>query len=214
MQRKHRHGKSARKDFAQRQPQQFLTLIKVRGVAACNGLIEVNRDTAVASNDATTFHAFHSSLLPQQATHSRAMIHTISQIRVRYAETDRMDVVYHSNYLVWFETARILMLDEIGIPYLEIEASNLHLPVLTASAVYKRPARFDDRLEIHLFMRAKPRARFHFDYEVRRGDPLLATGSTSHGFMDTNGKALRPPAAFLAKIDVAWKPEAGAAIDL
>ena len=74
------------------------------------------------------------------------MIHTISQIRVRYAETDRMDVVYHSNYLVWFETARILMLDEIGIPYLEIEASNLRLPVLTASAAYKRPARFDDRL--------------------------------------------------------------------
>jgi acyl-CoA thioester hydrolase len=49
---------------------------------------------------------------------------------------------------------------------------------------------------------------------VRRGDTLLATGSTSHGFMDTNGKALRPPAAFLAKIDVAWKPEASAAIDL
>jgi len=86
------------------------------------------------------------------------MIHTISQIRVRYAETDRMDVVYHSNYLVWFETARILMLDEIGIPYPEIEASNLRLPVLTASAAYKRPARFDDRLQIHLFMREKPRA--------------------------------------------------------
>ena len=135
------------------------------------------------------------------------MIHTISQIRVRYAETDRMDVVYHSNYLVWFETARILMLDEIGIPYLEIEASNLHLPVLTASAAYERPARFDDRLQIHLFMREKPRARFHFDYEVRRGDTLLANGKTSHGFMDSNGKALRPPATFLAKIDAAWKPE-------
>ena len=98
------------------------------------------------------------------------MIHTISQIRVRYAETDRMDVVYHSNYLVWFETARILMLDEIGIPYLEIEARGLRLPVLTATAEYKRPARFDDRLEIHLFMREKPRARFRFEYEVRHVD--------------------------------------------
>lgn len=142
------------------------------------------------------------------------MIHTISHIRVRYAETDRMDVVYHSNYLVWFETARILMLDEIGIPYLEIEANKLRLPVLTATAEYKRPARFDDRLKIHLFLREKPRARFHFDYEVRRGDTLLATGKTSHGFMDSNGKALRPPAAFLAKIDAAWKPEADAAINL
>jgi acyl-CoA thioester hydrolase len=134
------------------------------------------------------------------------MIHTISHIRVRYAETDRMDVVYHSNYLVWFETARILMLDEIGIPYLEIEARGLRLPVLTATAEYKRPARFDDRLEIHLFMREKPRARFRFEYEVRRGDTLLATGTTSHGFMDTNGKGLRPPEEFLAKINAAWQP--------
>lgn len=134
------------------------------------------------------------------------MIHTISHIRVRYAETDRMDVVYHSNYLVWFETARILMLDEIGIPYLEIEARGLRLPVLTATAEYKSPARFDDRLEIHLFMREKPRARFRFEYEVRRGDTLLATGTTSHGFMDTNGKGLRPPEEFLAKINAFWKP--------
>ncbi len=135
------------------------------------------------------------------------MIHTISHIRVRYAETDRMDVVYHSNYLVWFETARILMLDEIGIPYLEIEARDLHLPVLTASAEYKRPARFDDRLDVHLFMREKPRARFRFDYEVRRGDTLLATGSTSHGFMDINGNGQRPSEDFLTKVDAAWKHE-------
>ena len=142
------------------------------------------------------------------------MIHTISHIRVRYAETDRMDVVYHSNYLVWFETARILMLDEISIPYLEIEARDLRLPVLTASAEYKRPAQFDDRLEIHLFMRQKPRARLRFEYEVRRGDTLLATGSTSHGFMDKNGKALRPPEDFLDKIDEAWKPESAAPTEL
>ena len=134
------------------------------------------------------------------------MIHTISNIRVRYAETDRMDVVYHSNYLIWFETARILMLDEIGIPYLKIEARDIRLPVLTASVEYKRPARFDDRLEIHLFMREKPRARLWFNYEVRRSNALLATGTTSHGFMDKGGKGLRPPEDFLAKIDAAWKP--------
>ena len=142
------------------------------------------------------------------------MIHTISHIRVRYAETDRMDVVYHSNYLVWFVTARILMLDEIGIPYLEIEARGLRLPVLTATAEYKRPARFDDRLEIHLFMREKPRARFRFEYEVRRGDTLLATGTTSHGFMDTNGKGLRPPEEFLGKINAAWQPADAKPIEL
>ena len=133
------------------------------------------------------------------------MIHTISRIRVRYAETDRMDVVYHSNYLVWFETARILMLDKIGIPYREIEARGLYIPVLTASIQYKQPAYFDDRLEVHLFMYEKPRARFQMDYEVRREDTLLAIGTTTHGFMDKTGKGLRPPADFINKIKAAWK---------
>jgi acyl-CoA thioester hydrolase len=135
------------------------------------------------------------------------MIHTVSHIRVRYAETDRMDVVYHSNYFVWFETARILMLDQIGIPYLSMEQEGLLIPVLTASADYKIPARFDDRLDIHLFMRKKPRARFYFEYAVRRDDTLLATGTTSHGFMDKTGKGLRPPEHFLAKLEEAWKPK-------
>ena len=133
------------------------------------------------------------------------MIHTISHIRVRYAETDRMDVVYHSNYFIWFETARIGMLDEIGIPYREIESRGLHLPVLTASAEYKSPAYFDDRLEIHLYMREKPRARLHINYEVQRNNTLLATGITSHGFMNTAGKGLRPPEDFLTKINAAWQ---------
>lgn len=132
------------------------------------------------------------------------MIHTISTIRVRYAETDRMDVVYHSNYLVWFETARIQMLDQIGIPYREIEARGLFLPVLTVSAEYKRPARFDDRLEIHLFMRKKPRARMHFEYEVWRGEELLTTGTSTHAFMDREGKGQRPPEDLLHLIEAAW----------
>lgn len=132
------------------------------------------------------------------------MIHSISKIRVRYAETDRMDVVYHSNYLVWFETARILMLDQIGMPYREIEARGLFLPVLSVCAEYKSPARFDDHLEIHLFLKKKPRARMHFDYEVRRGDELLATGQSSHGFMDRSGKGQRPPEDLVKLLEAAW----------
>jgi acyl-CoA thioester hydrolase len=133
------------------------------------------------------------------------MIHSISKIRVRYAETDRMDVVYHSNYLIWFETARIQMLDEIGIPYREIEARGLFLPVLTVSAEYKSPARFDDHLEVHLFMKKKPRARMHFEYEVRRGEQLLATGESTHGFMDRTGKGQRPPEDLQKMIESAWE---------
>ena len=132
------------------------------------------------------------------------MIHCISKIRVRYAETDRMDVVYHSNYLVWFETARIQMLDQIGMPYSEIEARGLFLPVLTVSAEYKSPARFDDHLEIHLFLKRKPRARMYFDYEVCRGKELLATGHSSHGFMDRSGKAQRPPDDLVKFLEAAW----------
>lgn len=132
------------------------------------------------------------------------MIHSVSKIRVRYAETDRMDVVYHSNYLVWFETARILMLDQIGMPYREIEARGLFLPVLSVSTEYKSPARFDDHLEIHLFLKKKPRARMHFDYEVRRGDELLATGQSSHGFMDRSGKGQRPPEDLVKLLEAAW----------
>ena len=115
-----------------------------------------------------------------------------------------MDVVYHSNYLVWFETARIQMLDQIGMPYSEIEARGLFLPVLTVSAEYKSPARFDDHLEIHLFLKNKPRARMHFDYEVRRGDKSLATGHSSHGFIDRSGKGQRPPDDLVKLIEAAW----------
>ncbi|MEN8663237.1 MAG: acyl-CoA thioesterase [Lentimonas sp.] len=140
------------------------------------------------------------------------MIHTISKIRVRYAETDRMDVVYHSNYLIWFETARILMLDEIGIPYTEIEKRGLLLPVLTASAAYKSPARFDDRLDVHLYMRTKPRARMRFEYEVKRGDTLLCNGETTHGFMDLNGKGMRPPTDLVKKIEAAWAQDMTAVV--
>jgi acyl-CoA thioester hydrolase len=132
------------------------------------------------------------------------LIHTVSKIRVRYAETDRMDVVYHANYLIWFETARIQMLDEIGIPYRDVEARGLLIPVLSASLDYKIPAKFDDHIEVHLYMKEKPRARFKFEYAVKRGDTLLCTGTTSHGFMDTSGRGMRPPEAFLKLIESFW----------
>ncbi|MFP4156254.1 MAG: acyl-CoA thioesterase [Opitutales bacterium] len=138
------------------------------------------------------------------------MIHSVFKTRVRYAETDRMDVVHHSNYLIWFEAARIQMLDEIDLPYKQMEADGFLIPVLSAQLDYKQPAFFDDRLEIHLTMPKLPRARFFFDYTVRRGDQLLATGQTTHGFMNSGGRGMRPPAPFLERIEAAW--EAGKAI--
>ncbi len=116
-----------------------------------------------------------------------------------------MDVVYHSHYFVWFETARIRMLDQMGLPYKDLESQGYRIPVLSANAEYRMPSRFDDRLEIHLRMTEKPRARFHFDYEVRRDDDLLATGHTAHAFMDPQGKGLRPPPGFLEKLETMWQ---------
>ena len=136
------------------------------------------------------------------------MIHTVSKIRVRYAETDRMDVVYHSNYFVWFETARIMMLDQIGSPYKAMETKGYFIPVLEAKASYLSPARFDDRLDVHIYMRKKPLVRFYFEYEVKRSKELLVEGSTTHGFMDKYGKGMRPPNDFMQKINAAWDKNA------
>ncbi|WP_269522463.1 acyl-CoA thioesterase [Coraliomargarita parva] len=133
------------------------------------------------------------------------MITSILPVRVRYAETDRMNVVHHSNYLIWFESVRIQMLDELGLPYKDLEERGFMIPVLGASLRYLKPAFFDDRLKVYLFMREKARAKFHFDYEVRRDGELLATGSTTHGFMDAQGKGLRPPTEFVEKLEEAWK---------
>lgn len=135
------------------------------------------------------------------------MIHTIYQTRVRYAETDRMDVVHHSNYPIWFEAARIQMLDEIGLPYKELEEQGYMIPVLGVEVTYKLPAFFDDRLDVHLFMREMGRARFTFEYEVYRDTTLLATGKTKHGFMDPSGKGLRPPSPFIEKVKEAWREQ-------
>ena len=72
------------------------------------------------------------------------MLSFSTQIRVRYAETDMMGIAYYSNYFIWFEIARVHMLDEIGLSYKEIERAGYRLPVLEAQARYLQPAQFDD----------------------------------------------------------------------
>ena len=119
-------------------------------------------------------------------------------VRVRYAETDAMGVAYHGSYLPWFEEARILLLDLIGVPYRELEARGFRLPVLEAQLKYHQPARFDDRLAVTVTWPRTPGIRLHLRYEVRRGETLLCTGETHHAFINTEGRPTRPPADFLA----------------
>ena len=122
------------------------------------------------------------------------MIQSRVKVTVRYAETDMMGIVYHANYLPWFEVGRTTLLKEIGVPYRKLEEEGFRLPVLEVSAKYIRPALYDDTLEIVTTLRERPLLRIFLEYEVRRGDELLATGSTMHAFVDREGKPVRPPA--------------------
>lgn len=133
------------------------------------------------------------------------MIETQAKVRVRFSETDAMGVVYHANYLPWFEVARTQMMTEVGLPYRELQDAGYLLPVLEANIAYRNSARYDDELEIRAMMKTLPRVRIRIDYEVRRGEELLTTGYTVHAFMNKEGVAIRPPEFFLEKISAAFE---------
>ena len=123
------------------------------------------------------------------------MIESRCQVVVRYAETDMMGVVYHGSYLPWFEVGRTTLLKEMGLAYRQLEADGFRLPVLEVSAKFFRPAVYDDTITIITTLREKPVLRIRLEYEVRRGEELLATGWTVHAFIDREGKPVRPPPA-------------------
>jgi acyl-CoA thioester hydrolase len=111
-------------------------------------------------------------------------------VRVRFAETDAQGVAHNSNYLVWFEIARIAYLEEFAGGYPALRETGLESFVLESHVRYRSPAHFDDRLEIHARVSELRGARFRFDYEVTRGDETLADGWTSHACVDA--ETLRP----------------------
>jgi acyl-CoA thioester hydrolase len=121
--------------------------------------------------------------------------HTTSNVRVRYAETDQMGVVYHSNYLIWFEIGRTDWLRETGITYREMEADGIRLPVIEAHCEYRQGARYDDDVEVRTRAKKLSLVRVQFDYEaIRRADgATLATGHTVHATIDRQGRPVRMP---------------------
>lgn len=122
------------------------------------------------------------------------MIRSEAQIRVRYAETDMMGIVYHGSYLPWLECARIQLLDDLGCPYREMERLGVRLPVVEVRMEYREPARFDDRVTVVAEIRELPRARVRIHYRLTRGDgALLGEGSTLHGFLNFQNRPCRPP---------------------
>lgn len=105
-------------------------------------------------------------------------------VRVRFAETDAQGIAHHSNYLVWFEAARVGYLAEFAGGYQAIRDLGLESLVLAAEVRYVRPAHFDDVLEIRAHVEQLKRARFRFVYAVMRDGELLADGWTSHACVD------------------------------
>ena len=120
---------------------------------------------------------------------------TTSTVRVRYAETDKMGVVYHSKYLVWFEIGRTDWLRDTGWTYRSMEEDGIQLPVIEAHCEYRQGARYDDEVSIRTRAKKLSPVRVQFDYEaVRRADSvLLATGYTVHATIDRNGRPVRMP---------------------
>lgn len=112
-------------------------------------------------------------------------------IRVRYAETDQMGVVYYANYLTWFEVGRVELCRQMGFAYKQMEIEDdSYIVVAEASCRYKRPVRFDDLLRIRTRLIESHSRTIRFEYEIvneTKGE-LAATGETAHIICDRLGR--------------------------
>jgi acyl-CoA thioester hydrolase len=127
-----------------------------------------------------------------------------TEIRVRFADTDQMGIVYNGKYLEYFEVGRTEMLRSNGLAYSEVERRGYQLPLLEAHVKYISPARYDDVLVIEALVKDYPAFRIHIDYKitVKEKDALIAEGFTKHVFMSKETlKLVRPPKFFTEAID-------------
>jgi len=120
---------------------------------------------------------------------------SVTRLRVRYAETDKMGIVYYANYFVWFEVARTDLLRELGWSYREMEHAGVSLPVIEARCDYRRPAKYDDEIDVRTEGRMISPIRMQFDYEVVRVEDgvVAASGRTVHAALDPDGRPCRLP---------------------
>jgi acyl-CoA thioester hydrolase len=121
---------------------------------------------------------------------------SVTSVRVRYAETDRMGVVYYAHYFVWFEVARADLLRTHGWTYRDMEDAGVRLPVIEAHCQYHRPARYDDEVEVRTEGRLRSPVRMEFTYTVmvKGQDDPVATGRTIHAALGPDGRPCRLPA--------------------
>ncbi|MCX7711872.1 MAG: acyl-CoA thioesterase [Clostridia bacterium] len=119
------------------------------------------------------------------------MMTSETHITVRYAETDRMGIVHHSNYPVWFEAARTEFIKNMGMPYSKMEEMGFLLPLIELKCAYKGAAKYEDEVTVRTTLKEITNTRVIFFYEVyKNGEPnIITTGETVHVWTDKN---LRP----------------------
>ena len=109
------------------------------------------------------------------------------QIRVRYSETDQMSVVYHGNYMTYFEMGRVEWLRNRGISYKSLEENGIALPIVSMTINYKKPARYDDLLAVITKLKSQSSVKIEFDCEIRNENgELLTTAYFLLVFVDIN----------------------------
>ena len=123
-------------------------------------------------------------------------------VRVRYAETDQMGVVYHGNYAQYFEMGRVEWLRNLGISYKWMEENGVMLPVVSLQMDYKKPARYDDLLRVKTILKSQTSVKIEFDYEIyNEQNDLLTTGYSMLVFVDMKtGRPMVPPSYVTEKI--------------
>jgi acyl-CoA thioester hydrolase len=140
-----------------------------------------------------------------------------THLRVRYAETDQMGIVYYANYLVWFEIGRVELLRSLGHAYSQLEADHkLILPVVDAHCRYRAPARYDDEILIETWPSLVRESVVRFDYRIyrnatqkRKERELLAEGETAHVVCDEKLERRPLPPPYAAALKALMKKESG-----
>ena len=123
-----------------------------------------------------------------------------TRIRVRYAETDQMGIVYHSNHFIWFEVGRVELLRQLGFTYKEMEKEDdCHIAVVDARCRYKAPVLYDDEVLVRTYLKNVREKLIHFGYELVRAGTgeLLAEGETTHIVADSQMKPRSLPEKYM-----------------
>jgi acyl-CoA thioester hydrolase len=133
----------------------------------------------------------------------KRVMHSV-KLRARFAETDAMGVVNHTEYFVWFEVARTELLRSLGLPYTEIQRRGFNTPLVEAFANYKAPARYDDEVEVRIWPGKIGRSSIRLDYEVTKlpRKEVLCTGHTVHVLIGTDGKPKSIPDDLRGKLSL------------